>query len=259
MKTAKRVAVNLRRGVLRWLLQNEQPDGVAVDVPLRLSNVRADVAAFWSVAQKHRELKLPLRQPSRTLAIVCAVSRDDIWPECAAAPVILQEVARLRQQLGVCESRIRHQEPQLRDDSMLFEEYAAWNYEKLQDIEYRQLCGEVQALEKILYAGSRLQRLIQYRAADEYLLAVPAGVLAAHELIAPWGLLWVHPDLHVEVRCQPVTEPGLPEARMHLIQNMLMVASRDVCFSHGLEQTAQGDCVFIPLPRRRRGSDTPRL
>lgn len=258
-RTARRLSAGLRRAVLHWLLTHDEPDGIAVDVPLRLSNIRADVAAFWSITQKSRELNLPLRQPVRSLLAVCAVSRHEIWPECAEATIILQEAARLQEQLRLGEARIRQHEPQLRDDTMLFEEFAAWNYEKSQDPEYRRQRTELLALEKILYAGSRLLRLLQSRAADAYLLAVPAGVLDAHELIAPWGLLWVHPDLRVEVRRPPQAETGLPEARLHLIQNMAMAAGRDVCFRCGLEQNAQGEYLFTPLPRRRRGPDKPRL
>ena len=116
----------LQRAVLYWMLTGRKPTAAAMDVVTRISRLRADVAAFWSVAERnpHEEGPRQLLRTERTAIVQCYVQRDDCWPDCAKAEEMLPLLRELRERLADQEARIRNGEPELRDDNTLFEEYA---------------------------------------------------------------------------------------------------------------------------------------
>ncbi|MBQ4480739.1 MAG: hypothetical protein II943_08880 [Victivallales bacterium] len=219
----------LRRQVLLWLRgQHPRPSGYSCEVATALQHDQADVAAFWSLPHNvggRRQL-----EPIRTVAIVVALTREECYASGINPEALQNELRYTRRQLVRLEESIRREEPGLRDDGMLFEEYAEWHYEKSQNAEYKELIKHCRKLEEQLYHGTRMERMSRNIVADECYLAVPEGVLLRDEILPGWGLLVIPPEgehgygkVIVE---QTATPRQCPMAtRLHLVQNIAMTSS----------------------------------
>ena len=249
----------LRLGVLQWLFAAEAPDGVAFDVPARAVGLKADLVASWHMAQRQKKFKMSLLVPQRVMLILCAETRTECWPECAHPEEILGEIARLRLEMQHAEKEIRSREPHLLDNNVLFEEFAVWNYGKSKNLDYQQLRSRMQSLESSLYKGTRLEKIARLGLADELYLAVPESELHPEELIAEWGLLSVGKDLQVKVLRESGRHQALPEARMHLVQNMLCAGRNAVLESQGFQIQNDGSFCFVKRPRSRKLAAPPEL
>ncbi len=251
----------LQRCVLRWLEQNDAPSGLATDVVTRISKLRADVGAFWSVPIKntHREGPTQILTPARTAIIQCCSERDDCWPDCIRSGQILPQLRQLKQELVVVEKQIRKDEPRLREDNTLFEEYAEWRYENSANREYHRLKRAVAKMEHGLYHGTKFERIRSVQLASHLYLAVPSGVVQKEELADGWGLLWVEDDLSVRVIAEADERECLPSNRLHLVQNIAAAAKRTVLFAHGLKRGKAGQLVMVKPPHARRLAAKERL
>ncbi len=249
----------LRLGVLKWLFTAAEPDGVAFDVPTRVVGLKADLVASWHSPQRQKKLKMSLLVPQRVLLVLCAETRAECWPECAHPEEILAEIARLRAEMQDAEKEIRSSEPQLLDNNVLFEEFAVWNYGKSKNTDYQQLRSRMQGLESSLYKGTRLEKIARLGLADELYLAVPENELYPQELIAEWGLLSIAKDLQVKVLRESGGHQALPEARMHLVQNMLCAGRNALLESQGFQIQNDGSSRFVKRPRCRKLDTIPEL
>jgi len=249
---------NLRLAVLKWLHCTTHPDGWAIDVPLKAATLKADVVAYWQILRRHKQLGMTLVAPKRTVVVLCADNRQACWPECSHSEDILAEVVTLRAKMQQAELAIRSAEPHLREENVLFEEFAIWDYGKSKNPDYQQMRTRLRNLEESLYRGTRLDKIARAQVADEMYLAVPEGEIAPHEVIAGWGLLAVSKDLNVAVAKAATPRECLPEARMHLIQNMLSSARRTIAEAHGLQITAQ-DWRYVQPSRLRKPRRKPEL
>ncbi|MFA6929839.1 MAG: hypothetical protein WCT05_05885 [Lentisphaeria bacterium] len=249
----------LRLGVLKWLYETGAPDGVAFDVTTRLVGMKADLVASWHAPQRQKKLKMSLLVPQRIMMVLCAETRSECWPECAHPEEILKEIAKLRQEMQAVERDIRSAEPHLLDNNVLFEEFAVWNYGKSKNSVYQQLRGRLRSLESSLYKGTRLEKIARLGLADELYLAVPKNEIHPQELIPEWGLLAVAKDLQVEVLRLSERHSALPEARMHLIQNMLNASQGQNLQSQGFQVLNNGSIRFVSLPRCRKLPYSPEL
>ncbi len=249
----------LRLGVLQWLFAAEAPDGVAFDVPARAVGLKADLVASWHMAQRQKKFKMSLLVPQRVMLILCAETRTECWPECAHPEEILGEIARLRLEMQHAEKEIRSREPHLLDNNVLFEEFAVWNYGKSKNLDYQQLRSRMQSLESSLYKGTRLEKIARLGLADELYLAVPESELHPEELIAEWGLLSVGKDLQVKVLRESGRHQALPEARMHLVQNMLCAGRNALLESQGFQIQKDGSCRFVKRSNFRKLAAPPEL
>ena len=102
----------LQRVVLRWLEgQSNPPTGACPNVVTRVSRLRADIAAFWSVPRKnsHSEGPSQILVPSRTMIVQCYIEREDCWPDCIKSQAILPQLKDLKkkrdhqeQQIDIC-------------------------------------------------------------------------------------------------------------------------------------------------------------
>lgn len=249
---------NLRLAVLKWLSCTTQPDGWATDVPLKAASLKADVAAYWQALRRHKQLGVTLVVPKRTVVVLCAEDRQACWPECSHPEDILAEIMALREKMQQAELGIRSGEPHLREENVLFEEFAFWDYAKSKDPTYQQLRTRLKNLEESLYRGTRLNKIARTQVADEMYLAVPEGEVAPHEVIAGWGLLSVAKDLNVSVAKEATERECLPEARMHLLQNMLSASRRTIAEAQGLQISAKG-WRYVQPPRLRKPRHKPEL
>lgn len=251
----------LQRAVLRWLEETSSPTGSALDVVTRISRLRADVAAFWSVPMRNPNEEGPtqLLTPDRTVIVQCHVEREECWPDCIRSREILPQLRQLKTELQETESRIREEEPGLRDNNALFEEYAEWRYEKTANREYHQLKRAIEKMEHGLYHGTKFERIRSAQLADRLYLAVPAGVVEEKELADGWGLIWIEDDLSVRVVAEPEDRACLPLNRMHLVQNIAAAAKNSELLCRGIHQTGEGTVVLTRPLTRRRAEEKPRL
>lgn len=249
----------LRLGVLKWLFSMEAPEGVAFDVSTRVVGLKADLVASWHSPQRQKKLKKSLLVPQRVMLVLCAETRAECWPECANPEEILAEIARLRAEMQHAEKEIRSREPHLLDNNVLFEEFAVWNYGKSKNPDYQQLRSRMQSLESGLYKGTRLEKIARLNLADELYLAVPENELHPQELIAEWGLISVGKDFQVNVLRESGGHQALPEARMHLVQNMLCAGRNALLESQGFQIQNDGSSRFVKRPRCRKLPDPPEL
>lgn len=178
----------MRKAVVDWLWHSSpHPDGLVFDVGTFSIKDKVDIAATWLLPPT---AKAPAPKIKSTV-IICCPTREACWPERSSAEEIVQQIAELRQQREILEEQIRHDEPDLRDKDILFEEFAVWNYQKSTNPKYQELQNRIASLEKILYKGSRIEHISNNSVADNAYIAVPTGILIPRELREDWGLLWI--------------------------------------------------------------------
>ncbi len=251
----------LPRAVLRWLESTSPPTGAAVDVITRISRLRADVAAFWStpVRNVHGEGPGQVLTVSRTVIVQCHTEREECWPDCIRSREILPQLRRLKEELAEVEGEIRREEPRLREDNTLFEEYAEWRYEQSGNARYHQVKRAIEKMEHGLYHGTKFERIRSAQLADHLYLAVPRGVVETAELADGWGLLWVEDDLSVTLVAEPEERECLPSNRVHLVQNIAAAAKASELIVRGIHRNRQGELVLTRPARRRRAPENIRL
>ena len=225
----------MRRMVLTWLAaQSPAPTGCACEVPTRgnRSNL-VDVAAFWSATRRRQGRAFQL--PVRTALVLCVLSREECWNAGANPEELYRELAECHAALPSLEARIRAEDPELRDDYMLFEEYAVWNYDRARNPEYQRLRLRCQFLEEELFRGTRMERIGRSDCADELYLAAPEGCVTAAQVMPGWGVLSVSNDGKTPITLLRPAEPQrcLPEARLQLVQAIAAAASDFVLAGYG--------------------------
>lgn len=264
--TQRAIRLALKRAVVKWLSDQDTSSdktrhlSLGIDVPLRGTTLQADVAAVRCDYVRTRlddgttsPLHAPV--PFHSTVVICAAQREDCWPECTNAEQLIAEIAILKQQLADTEQHIRQTEPQLRDNNVLFAEFAHWNYAASQNQDYHRLKHQLEHLEHTLYKGSRLERLLNANIASQLLLAFPQNTLADTAAHGPWGLLEVNVNtLETSLRQQPAT---LAPPSCHLTSLALAIAeanTRHVADCLGLRLNDDKPAEILKLPRFRRNS-----
>lgn len=244
--------LRLRQAVALWLAtRRPKPSGLGFDVETTGARLKADVAACWLQNPKHDDSDAGATAvPNlRHAVVICCPTRESCWPECSSAEAIVAEVSRLRAEAETEEEKIRVQEPELRANDVLFEEFAIWEYERSLNPHYQKLRQRLAELENMLYKGTRLERLTFRPMAEKMFVATPAGLLQPGELRRDWGLLWVDAAKGVEMVRDGKSHSCLLPDRMKLLNNIL-ASTMDMMLS-------------APVPRRRATQRTalaqPRL
>ena len=240
---------DMRRAVAGWLLP-EEPTGMAMMVPAKISKFQADVAAFWSKPVKQNGRKI--LYPVKTAMIEIRHGREQCWPDCANRNELLPLLREEKEKRRKIEAVIRKKEPELRLGDNLFPEYESWNYRYSTNKEYHRSRDRINEIERALYNGSRFEKLRQAQLADYLYLAVPAGSVHPHELADGWGLLYVDKKLKVKLVKQPDIWNCPLENKFHLVQNISAASLKDVLFTHGMNLNKNGKVRFVRTPRRRR-------
>jgi len=252
----------LQRAVLRWLVEERAPTAVALEVPTRVARFRADVAAFWSAPRRNPRDEGPRRLlvPTRTTIVECYTEREECWPDCVRTAEIMPLLQGCKARRADLESEVRQSEPELRDSSSLFEEYASWHFDRSRNPDYQTVLREIEVLERALVEGTRFEQVRSAEVADQLFLAVPAGLMRADEVANGWGLLWVHPDLHVTVEKDADRRACHEANRIHLVQNIAAAATRAVLMTGGVRRDRTSEkAFFVRTPRARRKPEHPAL
>lgn len=235
----------LKRAALGWLI-SQKPDAIGHMVPTRISKYCADIAAFWS-AGRRRLL------PKKTLIIEVRNNRGDCWPDCSGHEGLLNQLRDTKEIKRSIEVKIRKDEPHLKDTDNLFNEYESWRYKESKNKEYHKCLKEIDKLERAIYNGSFFEQLRRAEVADYLYLAVSEGTVHGDELADGWGLIYVKPDMSVELVKTAEFRDCPIEKKMHLAQNVAITCRKSLLFSMGIREGADGRAFFTPIPHRRRG------
>ncbi len=237
----------LRRTVIAWLLA-QNPTGLAISVPTRISKFKADVAAFQSNIIRGRS------RPVQTVIVEIRSDRKSCWPDCGNHDELLNSLKQKKAIKEQLEAEIRIDEPELRESDTLFDEFQSWDYSRSTSREYQQCRRQVEKLEHALYKGSRFEQLRRTHVADLHYLAVPEGLVEANEVAFGWGLLYITKDSGIKIVKEAFKRDCPPENRLHLVMNIAAAGLNDTLFSNGIRRDNSGDIIFTPIPRRRRNT-----
>ncbi len=243
-----------KRCLLKWLedLPGEAPSGIAVSVATRISKYIADIAVFWTDIKlnSHKLGPNKLLYPSKTMILEFRSTREQCWPDISHSSDLLPSLHELKKQFNAVKEDIKQDEPNLKSDDTLFEEYAEWDFEKTSNKKYHKLAKEIKEVEHSIYHGSFFEQIMNAEIADFLYLAVPAGLVHPYELADGWGLLWVYNDTTVREVHLPENRECLIDNKLHLVQNIARAAKSNVLFSYGI--TKKGEATeFVPIPKKR--------
>lgn len=221
----------VRMAVINWLLsQNVQPNCIATDVDANGAHERFDlVSVNVGKIPRSSTKKINYQALFSTAAFICYADRDECWPECANSNEIASELAELREQRMKLEEEIRATEPDLKDNAVLFEELAVWNYEKSTNPQYKNLAKSINWLESILYMGNRVERIMANPLADKSYIVVPDNAIQPNEINENWGLLWVADDGTVTVKREATQMPVSENVRLGLVKHCMEASLRKIC------------------------------
>ncbi|MFA7229694.1 MAG: hypothetical protein WC071_00335 [Victivallaceae bacterium] len=236
--------IQMRQAALAWLAMLA-PSGVGIKVPTRIKKYQVDLAAFWSVANGGKI------RPEKTTLIEIRHNRDHCWPDCGDHEGLLERVRKLKADKLALEAKIRLAEPELKDCDNLFEEYQSWKYSQSKNTEYHKCLKQIDALQRSLYKGSRLEHIRQAHAADFLYLAVPEGEVHRDELADGWGLLYVKKNQKIIVAKMAERQVCTEDNRLHLIHNIAISSRESVMFANGIRMDKNGNPALTKRPRRR--------
>lgn len=215
----------LRRAVIQWLMKREDtPGAIGLDVPTGMVSDRADIAALWS--SPVRIEKRNLLMPSRSLVVVCALTRSECYAASVNPDALINEMRYIKKRLVSLEEIIRQEEPLLRDTHSLFEEYADWDYEHSQNMEYQTCRARAKEISEKLYRGTRMERIQRNKIANELYVAIPEGILFPDEVMPEWGIITVSEDYVARMERKAPVKEASPDAQLHLAQK-IAASNRD--------------------------------
>ncbi len=244
----------LKTAALKWIEEQEAPpDALALNVPTRLKKYQADIAASWSVARRNPVAGgvYKLLHPNKTMIVECRSSVAGCWPDASRSRELFDTLHDFKSKFAAVKELIKVNEPQLKTDGNLFDEFAEWDFDSSVNPEYHYLRRRIDEVSYSVYHGTYFERLHRAKLADLMYLAVPAEMLMPSEIAEGWGLLWVHDDLSVEEVVSPVADECTADNRLHLIQNIASTAKRAVLFSQGVLKSDSG-VQLLKKPKRRR-------
>ena len=236
----------IKRALLGWLaVQN--PSGMALNVPTRVSKYCADIAAFWSSPGKKH-----LMTPQQTMIIEIRRNREQCWPDCSRQEELLPLLRQKKAEKSSIEAEIRGNEPELKETDTLFPEYESWDYKGTKNRKYHKCIRQLEKIEHALYKGSRFEQIRRAYVADYLYLAVPAGTVLPEELADGWGLININSDMTVDLIKEAESWECPVENKLHLIQHIAAGCRKKLLFAMGVNLLASGRVSYSPPPKKRR-------
>ena len=244
-KTGALSEYELYQAVLAHLVKSGAA-AAALHVPCRQKKFKAPAAAYFS------EYKGKLNRLTGTVAVDIYSKRCQCLPECAGSLAVARELVELKQQRTVMEESIRINEPHLRAEDELFDEFRSYNYAQSSNREYHKLCRRIASLEQSLYKGTRMEQLAKAGVADSLIIAVPENMITADEMPDSWGVWYILPDKSIREVKAPEKQECSEASRLHLLQNIGHAALNSVLFVNGIKFRSDGKARFTRPPRARR-------
>jgi hypothetical protein len=241
--------LSMRQAVLLWIAK-QKPTGIGIDVPTRFSKFMADAAAFWSSPSKKK-----IYLPKKIMIVEIRRDREECWPDCAKHQSLLGNLLLQKELKRKIEIEIRKEEPELKDNDTLFNEYENWQYKKSKNEKYHKCLKKIEDIEHSIYKGSFFERIRAAHVADNLYIAVPKGVIHADELADGWGLLYIEKDLTVSVEKEADNWDCENENRLHLIQNIAASSLKSSLYTQGINIDGNGKFFLTSPPHRRLKTD----
>jgi len=218
----------------------------ALHVPCRQKKYKAPVAAYFSeYRNRHHRL-------AGTVVVDIYSKRSQCLPECAGSQAVSRELVELKQQRSAMEEQIRIEEPHLRAEDELFDEFRSYNYSQSSNKKYHKLCRRIASLQQSLYKGTRMEQLAKAAVADQLIIAVPENMISSEEMPDNWGVWYIMPDKSIREVKAPEKQPCSQLSQLHLLQNISRAAFGSVLFANGIKVRADGKVRFTRPPRARR-------
>lgn len=221
-----------------------KPDGLGIDFRTGISRIKADAGAYFlSAGRKSMEV-------TRTILVITSLDRDDCWIEASRKADLLAALTEAKAEKAAIEEELKTKEPDLKDDS-LFPESQIWDFSKAKSRKYHSCLRKIERLEHAIYHGSKFERLMYEKAADEFYLVVPAGLIAANELPEQWGLVYVNRDASLDVIREAEKCECSAETRSDFVLRAAANSADMFMLAHGIS-LKDGVVRFHPQPKRRK-------
>ena len=158
----------------------------------------------------------------------------------------------VRRQRQLMEEQIKLDEPELRAEDELFDEFRSFNFANSSNKAYHKLCRRIASLQQSLYKGTRMEQLSRSAVADYLIIAVPENLISQDELPEGWGLWYIMPDGSIQQIKSPERQSCSEISRWHLVQNIGRCALQNVLFAQGIKINKDNSVRFTRTPRARR-------
>ncbi len=234
----------IRRAALGFLAEMN-PDGAGIRFPSGVPRIKIDAGAFFlNTGRKNTEI-------AKTVLVVTCLDRDKCWIDASYKTDLLKLLAEAKAEKNALEEILKVKEPELKDDS-LFPESQNWDFSRSKSRKYHACLRKIEKIEYSIYHGSKFERLMFEQCADEYYLAVPAGLIAMHELPEEWGLVYVAENYSTTVIRPAKKCITTPENRTAFALRASAACTDEVLFANGISLSGSGTAQFHLLPKRRK-------
>ncbi len=235
----------IRRAALGFLAEMK-PDGAGMKFPSGVPRIRIDAGAFFLNAGKRNV------EVAKTVLVMTCMDRDKCWIDASYKADLLKLLGEAKAEKAELEEMLKIKEPDLKDDS-LFPESQNWDFSKAKSRKYHACLRKIEKIEYSIYHGSKFERLMFEQCADEYYLAVPAGLIAAEELPEEWGLVYIAENYEAAV-IRPATPcRTTPEKRAAFALRAAAAGAEDLLFANGISLAKNsGKANYHLLPKRRK-------
>ena len=235
----------LYQAVLAHLIK-EGVTGAALHVPCRHHKFKASVAAYFSNAERR------CNQLQSCILVDIYSKRNQCIPECAGSRAVAAELAELRIQRTAMEEQIKLDEPELRVEDELFDEFRSFDFTRSCNKDYHRLCRRIASLQQSLFKGTRMEQLARSAVADYLIIAVPENLINENELPDNWGLWYITTERKIKVIKMPEKQVCSELSRSHMVQNIGRCALQSVLFANGIKVKSDNSVRFTRIPRARR-------
>ncbi len=235
----------IRRAALGFLAAMK-PDGAGMKFPSGVARIKIDAGAFF--------LNAGIRnvEVAKTVLVVTCMDRDKCWIDASYKADLLKLLGEAKAEKAELEEMLKIKEPDLKDDS-LFPESQNWDFSKAKSRKYHACLRKIKKIEYSIYHGSKFERLMFEQCADEYYLAVPAGLIAAQELPEEWGLVYIAENYETAVIRPAKTCRTTPEKRVAFALRAATAGAGDLLFANGISIAKNsGKVNYHLLPKRRK-------
>lgn len=235
---------NLRRAALGFLAALK-PDGFGMRFPSPVPRIRIDAGAFFLAPG----FRMP--QVVRSVLVLVCMNREGYHLDKAEKAALLATLNVEKAKKASLEEMLKHQDPSVKDDS-LFDETRTWDFSRTKNRRYHTCLRRIEKLNQAICRGSKFERLRCEQAANEFYLAVPAGLIAPSEAPSGWGLLTIQDDFSVRTLLDAPVHECPPENQAAFAIRVAASDAKSFLFANGVALAEDGAAHFYPVPRRRR-------
>jgi hypothetical protein len=204
----------LKRLALVWA-QAQGFSVCGIEVSLPRCRFRADMAAY-----RGQPRKIGATAIFECKQALCDLRRDNCDSELSRRQ--LEMICKRRQ---ILESHLRAHYPSLRNSDSLFPEFDLQSFTAIGHRGYARISRELGTLQNRLYDCTKFEKLIRYRCANLFFLAVPEEIFRDREIPVGWGALVESNGALTLVR-KPIWYETTEENRIRLLHRIAIAGTR---------------------------------